>query len=101
MAIVLVALSAKLSTWVRGTLYTGVGMVGGLVSSDVRLVNEAPELRPELLPTLLRRVVTRLSFTNAIMYPPRIDVLPFPNGSQAKPTFGAKLFLSALYVGRP
>ena len=44
-----------------------IGTAGGLLSNATRFVREAAELKPLLVVTLLRTVVTTLSFTYATM----------------------------------
>src|SRR5215831_14388792 len=94
--LLLALLSAKLSLRRRGTLNVGTATAGRLEVVPLMVALVTAEVRPAAVCVFWRTLVTRSSLTYEMLYPPRTDVLPFPNTSQAKPTTGAKLFRSRL-----
>src|SRR4051794_14287833 len=84
--------SAVVGAWNLGTVMLGAW----LANEVVKFAEVIVEVMPGLLIVTLNRSLMALSSTNAILNPARIDVLPFPVGSHASDTFGAKLFQSFL-----
>src|SRR5215831_10365167 len=74
--------------------------LAGPLTVPARSVIVTPELNPALLAAALLITVMLLSMAYEIANPPRTEVLPSFNGSQAKLKFGAKLFRSLAIIGR-
>src|SRR5438552_712882 len=75
--------------------------VSPLLTVPFRFVLLDTDESPAFVSTLFSRPAMVSSFTKLTLYPARRAVFPIPNTSHASPMFGAKLFLSLPYQGRP